>query len=96
MTGGLTSPRNSAKILQRHCSATKSAAQPRLTMVVVLLRISVKPPQKAAPHTARYNVQSVGLARRYEIASGGSHAGILLARGGDSTQINLSWGSGKS
>jgi len=47
-------------------------------------------PQKAAPHTARGDVKSAGLARRHEGASGGGHAGILTVWPADRYQISLS------
>ncbi len=58
-------------------------------MVIVLLRIRIEPPQKTAPHTARDEVESAGLARRHEIASGGGHAGMITTWRGDSDQITL-------
>jgi|GEM_PF-5852564 len=66
------------------------------TLVIVLIGVGIDAPQKSAPHTARVDVKSAGLARWHEVRSGGGHAAMLAAGQGDSTQISLSLGQGKS
>ena len=54
---------------------------------------AIKAPQETAAHTARNEVKGAGLARRHEIASGGSHVLMMGEILRDWDQISLSLGS---
>ena len=66
------------------------------TLVIVLIGVGIEAPQKTAPHTARNNVKSAGLARWHEVRSGGGHLAMLPARQDECYQISLRLGLAKS